>query len=242
MDPSWTVVLLLGLIVVLGALTQSIAGFGVAVVSAPFVVMLAPELMPGGMLVASLPLPLIELARNWREVDRIALSWALAGRFVTTPLGVAIVAWLSPNSIAVVVGVMVLVAVAGSIWAVDVRARPGPAFTAGVLTGVSGTAASIGGPFLGLVLQHERPQRLRATLAAFFVVGATTSLVALAAVGELTHAQVVAGLVWTPFVLLGLLLSIPGRTRLSPDRMRPVVLTLAAVAGVTVIIRALFLG
>lgn len=242
MDVAWGVVVVLGCILVVGAITQSVAGFGIAVVGAPFVVMLAPELMPGGMLMASLPLPLVEVARRWREIDARVLSWALAGRLATTPLGVVLVAWLSPNAIGVVVGVMVLIAVSASLWAFEIRPGPAPALAAGVLTGISGTAASIGGPFLGLVLQHERPARLRATLAAFFVVGATTSLCALALVGELGRTELVVGLAWAPFVLVGLLLSVPVRRRVRVDQMRPIVLALAAIAGVTVIVRALWIG
>lgn len=242
MDLSWGVVVVLGLVLVLGAITQSVAGFGLAVVGAPFVVILAPEHMPAAMLVASIPLPLVEVLRGWRHVDVRVLSWALAGRLATTPVGVAIVVWLSPTAIGVVVGVMVLVAVAASLWAFEVKPGRVPALVAGVITGVSGTAASIGGPFLGLVLQRESPARLRATLASFFVVGATSALTALAIGGQLGREDVVVGLAWWPFVAVGMLLSVPLRRRLRPDQVRPVVLSLATVAGVTVIVRALVLG
>ncbi len=235
-------VILLGCILVVGAITQSVAGFGLAVVGAPFVVMFAPDLMPGAMLAASLPMPLIEVARRWRDIDLTVLSWALAGRILTTPLGVLVVAVLSPNAVAVVVGVMVLIAVALSIWAFEVKPGRIPALTAGILTGVSGTAAAIGGPFLALVVQHERPARIRATLAGFFVIGATTALAALGLAGELDSTEFVVGLAWTPFVLAGMLLSIPLRRRVRPDQIRPLVLTVAAVAGVTVIVRATLLA
>ena len=64
--------------------------------------------------------------------------------------------------------------------------------------GISGTAAAIGGPFLALVLQHERPQRVRSTLAVFFVAGSLLGLTGLLLGGELTRDQVLAGLVWVP--------------------------------------------
>lgn len=242
MGLDWGIVLLLGVIVVIGSLVQAVVGFGIAVVSAPFVVVLAPDLMPGALLLTSLTLPLVQLARENVDIDRPVLTWALAGRILLMPLGVAIVAWLPATAIAVVVGVMVLVAVAASVWAVEVRPSRGPAFVAGLLTGVSGTAASIGGPFLGLVMQRERPDRIRSTLAVFFAVGATTSLIGLAVAGELTRQQLTAGLVWAPFTVLGLALAMPVRRLVSIDRMRQFVLVLATVAGVGVIVRALMLG
>lgn len=242
MDVSWGVVALLGCILVVGAITQSLAGFGIAVVGAPFAVIFAPELMPGAMLVASLPMPLIEVARRWRDADVRVLTWALAGRVLTTPVGVLIVAALSPSAIGVVVGVMVLIAVGASLRAFRVRPGRVPALGAGLLTGVSGTAASIGGPFLALVLQHHRPAQIRATLGAFFMVGASTGITALGLAGELHREDVVVGLAWMPFILGGMLLSIPLRRRMRPHQIRPAVLTVAAVAGVAVILRATLLA
>ena len=46
MTVSLEVVLSLGLAVALGALVQSAVGFGLAVVAAPFVVLVEPSLMP----------------------------------------------------------------------------------------------------------------------------------------------------------------------------------------------------
>ncbi|AKU16845.1 sulfite exporter TauE/SafE family protein [Luteipulveratus mongoliensis] len=237
-EVAWPVVVLLGLVCAGGALTQSVAGFGLAVVTAPVVVMLAPDLMPGALLVPSLALPFVELTRGQRDIDGRSLGWAMLGRLLLLPVGIALVALTSPTVIAVLVGVMVLVAVGASVWMVDLRPRPASAFGAGMLTGVTGTAAAIGGPFLGLVLQHERPSRVRSTLAAFFVLGASVSLIGLAAVGELTQDQVRVGLVWVPFVAAGAVLSIPVRRRLAPERMRKCVLVVAAVAGVSVLVRA----
>ena len=53
--------LLLGLVVLVGSLVQSSIGFGIAVVAAPFVVLVAPELMPTALLVLGFTLPLTQL-------------------------------------------------------------------------------------------------------------------------------------------------------------------------------------
>ena len=71
---------------------------------------------------------------------------------------------------------LILVTVALSVRTIDLRATPRNAAVAGAVSGISGTAAAIGGPFLALVLQHERPQRVRSTLAVFFVAGALLGL------------------------------------------------------------------
>ena len=107
-----------------------------------------------------------------------------------------------------------------------------------VTLAASGTAAAIGGPFLALVLQHERPERVRSTLAVFFVAGSLLGLGGLLLGGELTRAQVVAGLVWLPFGLLGYVVGAPVRARTDPERFRRGVLAFCVLASLTVIVRA----
>ena len=48
-DTDWVMILLLGLTLMAGAIVQSLVGFGIAVVAAPFVVVFAPDLMPGAI-------------------------------------------------------------------------------------------------------------------------------------------------------------------------------------------------
>ncbi|MEO8850549.1 MAG: sulfite exporter TauE/SafE family protein [Allobranchiibius sp.] len=230
--------LLLGVVVAAGALVQSVVGFGLAVVAAPVVVFVRPDLLPAALLFTTLLLPIWELASNERDIAWRLFGAAIAGRLALLPVGVWLVANASARVIAVIVGVMVLVAVAGSLTPWTVRAQPIPALAAGLLTGISGTAASIGGPFFGLVLQHERPARVRSTLAAFFVVGATSSLVGLAVAGQVSGPQFAAGVGWIPFVVVGAILARPVRARVGRDRMRRGVLAVSAIAGILVLARA----
>jgi len=235
---DWPLVLGLGLAVLTGGVVQSMVGFGMAVVAAPFVVLLAPDLMPVALLVPALALPLLQLAHAERDVAWRPLGWAVGARTLATPVGVAVVALVSPRAIAALVGVLILLTVALSVRTIELRPTPVNAAAAGAVSGVSGTAAAIGGPFLALVLQHERPERVRSTLAVFFLAGSVLGLVGLRAGGQLTAQQVVVGGLWVPFVLLGYSAAVPLRARIDPDRFRRIVLGFCVVASVVVIGRA----
>ena len=154
-----------------------------------------------------------------------------------TPLGVLLVAATSPDAIALAVGVLILVTVVVSVVALDVRLTRRNSLLAGAITGVSGTAAAIGGPFFALVLQHERPQRIRATLAAFFLAGTVISLTGLTVAGQVDSTDLRAGALWIPFVFLGHLLASPLRSRIRPEAVRRGVLTFCVIASVSVIVR-----
>jgi uncharacterized membrane protein YfcA len=236
---DWTTVLLLGFALMAGAFVQSSISFGMAVVAAPFIIVLAPDLMPGSLLVTSFSLPVVQLVHGARDIAWRPLSWALGALLLVMPLGVAAVALLSVRAISVVVGVLILLTVAASLSTLDLRPTPRNSAGAGAIAGFSGTAASIGGPFLALVLQHERPQRLRATMALFFLAGATMAVAGLLVAGEFTLDQLWAGLAWIPFMAAGYAVAAPLRARLDPLRLRRAVLAFCVVAGVSVIVRAL---
>lgn len=236
LDPT---VLALGLAVGVGAFVQSSIGFGIAVVSAPLVVMVEPQLMPVSLMICAGFLPVLQLVSGPRQISWRPLGWSLVARLLATPLGIVIVAATSADAIALIVGVLILLTVAVSVRAVDIRPTRGSMLAAGAISGVSGTAASIGGPFMALALQHEPPHRLRATLAVFFIVGTSVSLIGLAVAGQVSAEQLRAGVTWWPFVLAGHLAAGPVRSRLDTATLRRFVLGFCVVASVGVIGRVL---
>lgn len=235
---DWPLVLGLGIALGAGAFVQSAIGFGTSIVAAPFIVVFAPDLVPGALLVTSFSLPVVQLALAPIDIAWRSLSWALLARLLLTPVGVVAVALLSVQSISIAVAVLILLTVATSLTTIRIRNTPVTAGAAGGLAGITGTATSIGGPFLALVLQHEKPDRVRATLAAFFLMGSAISAAALATAGEFTQRQLVSGLVWIPFLLLGYAAAAPLRARLDTERLRRAVLAFCVVAGVSILARA----
>jgi uncharacterized membrane protein YfcA len=107
-----------------------------------------------------------------------------------------------------------------------------------MLTGVSGTAAAVGGPFVAMTLQHEEPARIRATLAGFFTVGSAASLAALGFAGELPPEQLWWGAAFVPFLVVGYVLAGPVVRRLDQGRLRTAMLWFCVVAAVSIMLRA----
>jgi len=237
-EPSLGLVLLLGAAVLVGAVVQGSVGFGIVVVAAPFVIWVAPELMPGSMLICGFVMPLMQLSTRWQDIDRTSLRAALAGRLLLTPVGVWVVAVSSTRLIAVMVGVLVLAVALATAYAPAFEPRPRNLFLAGMLTGISGTAAAVGGPFVAMTLQHEEPAQIRATLAAFFTVGSVVSLAGLTIAGELTREQLWWGGVFVPFLVVGYVLSGPVVRRLDAGRLRTAMLWFCIVAALSIILRA----
>ncbi|SOD66138.1 hypothetical protein SAMN06297387_12479 [Streptomyces zhaozhouensis] len=230
---------LMGCAVFAGSTLQSGIGLGLGLLAAPTLALVEPSLLPGGLLITSLVLPSLGMVSEWRDVDWRGLAWALPARVPGSLLGAWLVARLDPGALAGVVGVMVLLAVAASLWRMRVAIGPWSLTTVGLLAGVTGTATSIGGPPVALLYQHEPPARVRATLAAFFLLGGAISLGALLVAGELDGRQVGYGLAATPLVVSGFLLGRVLRRRIDAGALRRLLLAVVALAGVSLVLRAL---
>jgi uncharacterized protein len=110
---------------------------------------------------------------------------------------------------------------------------------AGFVSGITGTATSIGGPPLAILYQHQRPRVVRTTLAVYFVIGAALSIVGLLLAGEMTRDEVLLAGLLLPTLVVGALLARPLRDRLAGPRFRAGVLVVCAVSALALLGRSL---
>ncbi|HET7325728.1 MAG TPA: sulfite exporter TauE/SafE family protein [Nocardioidaceae bacterium] len=232
------IVLIAGIAVLVGAVVQGATGFGVGLVAAPVVTLLDPSLMPGSLLVAGFLLPLMVLATEFRHVDR-RVGWIFLGRLTGTVPGAVIVALLTPAQLGIGIGVMILVAVGLTMHRFTVPVNRSTLAGAGFFSGLGATAASIGGPPLGLVLQRADARTVRSTSSLVFVVGSVVSISALTVAGEMSARELLTGLAFFPFFGVGFLLSLPLRRHLHGHRFRYAVLVVVAASAVAILVRPL---
>ncbi len=233
-----TVLLIGALAALVSAFVQGTVGLGLSLVAVPIVALLDPSLLPGSTLVLGAAMPALTMLHEWRHVSWSDAGWLTSFRVATTPVGVVLVSLLSAQTIGIAVGLGVLVAVGLTAWRFEVRPSRSNLALAGAVAGVSSTTAGIAGPPAAIVLQRQQGARLRATLAAFFLIGATSSLVALAVGGQLSGRQVQYGASWIPFVGAGFALAVPLQNRVPAATLRTLVLVLSAVSALVVLLRS----
>ncbi|MCG8588352.1 MAG: sulfite exporter TauE/SafE family protein [Proteobacteria bacterium] len=221
-----------------GAAVQSAAGFGLALVSAPVLLLVHAPLVPGPLLASSLVLTGLMAHRDRAHIDLGGMATALLGRIGGTALAALFLVWASPDVFDLVFAAMVLAAVVLSLAGLRVRPTTGTTAVAGALAGLMGTISSIGGPPMALLYQGEGAARLRGTLAGFFVIGTLLSLAALAAVGRFGWVELGLSLFLVPPMALGFALSAPLRNRISDTSIRPLVLMLSTATALGVLARA----
>jgi hypothetical protein len=149
-----------------------------------------------------------------------------------------VVGALSAGQLGIAIGVVVLLAVALTWRAVTVPVNRGTLTAAGFASGITGTATSIGGPPIALVYQHRPAGEIRTTMAVYFLIGATLSLVALLVTGDLSRDQLVAALELLPFLGVGALLGAQARRSVPAHVVRPAVLLVSAASAMVLLVRS----
>lgn len=230
--------MLAGLVVAVGALVQGAVGFGLALVAAPLLAIIDPQLVPVPLLMVTAAHAVLALRREHADTDWRGVGWALLGRLPGIALGVLAVVMLSPRWFAVLVGLIVLLCAGLSVLRWQPRPTVPALLVAGLVSGAAGTASSIGGPPVALLYQGSQGPEVRATLAAYFTAGTLLSLAGLAVAGRIDGAAVQSAAVLLPFTAAGFLLSGPARRVLDRGWVRPAVVVLAAAGAVGLLVQA----
>jgi len=235
---AWVLVVL-ATALLLGAVVQGTVGLGLGLVAAPIASLLEPRLVPELMLWLALLMALQTVATEHRGTDWHGLAWALPMRVVGTGLGVWVVAVAPHRVIGIAVAVMVLLSVVMTARTVTLPVNRVSLPVAGFVSGVTGTATSIGGPPLAILYQHAGARVIRPTLAAYFAIGAALSLAGLGAAGELRADVALLALVLSPLLVVGLRLSLPVRRLVPAQRIRGAVLGVCATSAVVLLVVSL---
>lgn len=231
--------MLASLAVLAASFVQGASGMGFALMVAPVLTLLAPDLLPVCVLILMLPLNAYVAWRERHALNKRGAAWISAGRLVGTFGGLAVLALLSAQALAIFVGASTIAAAVVT-WFIPAFAPGVVAFVvAGLITGVTETSTGIGGPPMALTLQHRPPAEMRATMALCFLVGEVISLVFLLFMGKVQMLHLTAAAQLLPALGVGAVASRFVHTRINAKVMRYFVQAFAIVSGLVLLVKAL---
>ena len=110
---SWAVFAAVATVVMVAGFVQGTTGVGFALIVAPILALLAPDLVPVSLLVLMLPLNVYVAWREWGALDRSGATWITAGRFLGTFGGLWLLTALRSSLLNSLIGaITILVAIA----------------------------------------------------------------------------------------------------------------------------------
>lgn len=235
----WQYVLAI-LVVAVGATIQGSLGFGLGLVSAPALALIDETFIPGPLLLVGVAVTLTVFLRERGAVDWKGMKWAIFGRIIGTIAGGWAVVAFSKNAVIVLVALLVLAGVLMTSIGWKIKTNRVTLSIAGVVSGIMGTLTSVGGPPMALVYQRETAQKLRATLAGFFLVGATFSLLTLVVSGGMSRHDFTLGSFLLPGYLIGMIANRWASKFLDQGYSRIAVLSFSALSSIVLLLEVFF--
>ncbi|WP_108651008.1 sulfite exporter TauE/SafE family protein [Dongshaea marina] len=236
--PDPQLLLIASLITLLGAFIQSAIGFGMAIVAAPVLFYLDPQLIPAPLICAALASCALNIWRFRHALSMKGLYCAIGWRIPGTIVGGLLLTVVSQRMLGLMIALMIGIGVAISLLRLSVKATPLNMGIAGFLSGVMGTSTSIGGPPMALVMQSEQANAIRANLASFFFISCVLSLLMLSYTGHFDGKLALWGLALIPPALLGNALAYLVVERISPKLLHYATISLCSIAMISILVQS----
>ncbi|MEI8616253.1 sulfite exporter TauE/SafE family protein [Shewanella sp. PP-He15 brown] len=229
---------LASLVVFLGALTQSLIGFGLAVVASPLLYIVDPDLVPGPVIAMGFTIALLTLFRERGHLEFNGLQYALLGRVPGGFIGASLLLFAPQPILGLSIAAIVAVAVILSLYKFSLPVNKKTLFGAGVVSGIFGNIAAIGGPPMAILLSGKDASQFRAALSAFFIFSSTIAMVILAITGLLELKHLWLSLMLLPSVLLGYLVA--GRLvgSVDKDKTKMATLVLCSISALVLTVKS----
>lgn len=219
----------------LGCTVQTAIGFGMALITAPIIVLFRPEWVPVIMTIVALMLSIQNSFGLRKSIQWKHISPAMISRLPGTVIGAGVLTVLPVSILQASVAGMVFVAIFVTLFAKPFPATIKNLSIAGLLSGIAGTTTSIGGPPMALVMQHGAGHVTRANLSIYFLYSCVVSLISYQLIGIMNTELWLIGLSFLPFALAGYHSGRFARPWVD-QRFRPILLLLCAISATVALV------
>ncbi len=222
-----------------GALIQSAAGFGFALISAPILILIDPGLIPVPLTITALLLTALLWRKNHAHTDWRGLRWIYIGNLPGYLLGAAALLLLPIREMALLFGLLTLTVVVLSLSHLHLRPIRRWLLPMGTASSFMGITMAMNGPPIALVYQHAKGATVRGSLASYFFTSNLVMIGLFALMGKLDGRALGQGLALFPGVVAGMALAGPLSRWIDAGRVRHAVLWISALSALAVLVKYL---
>ena len=212
------------------AATQSLTGFGFALVMVPLLSLVwdvKSAVVTSTLVGTATLLPLLFEVRRHVQIPRVAPL--LVGSFAGIPAGIWLLGWIDAQALEILVGVVVIASSLLLYLVPGLGRTPAstvPSLLVGALSGVLRASTSMGGPpaVLYLIGSTKEVEAFRGTLLAFALPTSLVTIAGLAVVGRVTPDILQTGAITLPALVAGLVVGARVRAVVRQEVFRTIVL------------------
>lgn len=226
------------IVVAAGSLVQGSIGIGLGILTVPILSLIDPVMAPVPTLLLAIPLTVSMALRERADIETKGVIWLLLGRFPGALIGLGLLAIATQRTLDVWIASSVIIAVLILSTGLKVPRNGATEFGTGLMAGVMGMVASMGGPPAALLFKDEKGPTVRSTLALFFVFGLILTLLARIVAGKITGDDVLIAAWMLPGLAAGYVASSRLQGRVDALALRPAILAVSSIAAVGLLVRA----
>lgn len=233
---------LAAVVLLVAAAIQAVTSFGFVLISVPALALIFD---PHTAVVTSVMVGLLvttgAVVRERRHVDAASVRWLTLGGLLGIPVGLWVFTRIAPNVLLLGIGVVTIVLTVLLATRVRLPSGTGAQLGAGVVSGALLTTTGTNGPPIVLALQSRAlpPRVFRATIQAIFTIQGAVGVSGMALTGKVSTLALVLLGVGGPAIGVGWWLGDKVFHRLSPERVRHVVMASLLVSGLVLVLTAL---
>jgi hypothetical protein len=234
--------IVVGVAVLLAALTQAVAGFGFGLLAVPVMTLaIDPKVAVVVSTLVGASVTIWQAVHLHADGDPAVVKRMVIPAYVGMPLGIAVFELVSDDTLQRALGVTVLVAVVILVAPVTVPVSRALDVGAGFVSGVLNTSLSTNGPPLVFALHSRKMTAVafRGTIVPVFAWCNIGGLALFAGRGQVTRDGLLAAAVALPAMLTGQLFGQPLRSRVNERLFRRLVLALLTFAAASAIMASL---
>ena len=227
------------IVIVIAAIVQYGTGVAFGLIAAPLLALINLDFVPIPVLMLTIVTAVMSV---WSEREGIRwheIRFSVLGRFLGSIIGVMILSLIpSDKEFMLLFGLIIAFAVVLSLGGLKIPFNNLSLSFAGLLSGLSASITSVGGPPMALVYQDRNASDVRPTLQTYFATAAFITLGVLGFFGHIDFEDFVISLFLLPGLFVGIFLG-PYFRPLFDRNFKPFLLTAAGIAAALLIIRGL---
>ena len=238
---QWTleIFLLTNFILILSSILQMATGVSVGMIIVPFLAMISYTLIPVPIVFASLTLTIMMTYQGREYIDTRNTPEISIGMLI----GIFIALYLLKNIhfeyLGLIFGLFILLSVFISLKIKAFTLGKKVNYTGGIIAGIMGTMAAVGGQILALLFQHYSVNALKANLAFLYTIFSVVMLVTFYLFDKFTYSQMISGIYMMPGFIIGFFISPIFAKYFNPKYSKTVVLSMATFGALTLIIKTI---
>ena len=233
---------LINFILIVSSILQMATGVTVGMIIVPLLAMISYTLIPVPIAFASLALTTMMAYKGKEHIDTKNIFQISLGMIVGILFSIFILKNIKFEYMGLIFGTFILISVFISIKIKSFTLNKNINYTGGLVSGIMGSMAAVGGQILALLFQNHPLESLKATLAFLYTLFSTVMLIIFFMFGEFSYSQFLSGLYMMPGFIIGFFVASIFSKYFNPKYSRVVVLSMATLGAILLIVKSLFLS